>query len=81
MREVTTLRSTGLIVLEQYRKQREDAGAVLILAGVHEPVIDPLTRTGAAEALGADNIFPQRDGITASLDEAYERALSLADSA
>lgn len=81
MREVTTLRSTGLIMLEHYRKQLEDAGAVLILAGVHEPVIDTLTRTGAAEALGADNIIPQRDGITASLDEAYERATRLVNEA
>jgi SulP family sulfate permease len=74
MRDVRQIRSTGLRVLEHYRKTLAGGGNVLVLEGVQPDVQNALQRSGIAARLGEANIFPALDEYTASLAAAFDHA-------
>ena len=53
------------------------AGCHLVLAGVGESVMRQLTRTGALQQLGRENVFAAEPGVTVSLQAAIARAHEL----
>ncbi|HYO18265.1 MAG TPA: SulP family inorganic anion transporter [Dermatophilaceae bacterium] len=68
------LGSTFIQALVRYRAALGGAGCHLVLAGVSEEVMHQLDRTGALEALGAENVFAAEPGIGRSLQAAIARA-------
>lgn len=74
MRDVEHIASTGLKVLENYRRKLADSDNTLVLAGVEPAVADTLERAGLADRIGRQHMFAASDEITRSLDEAWAHA-------
>jgi len=72
MRNVLTIDSTGLFALEQVHEKLTKHGTRLILSGVHAQPMTVISRSGAYERLGADN-------VRSSFREAAVRAWELLD--
>ncbi len=68
------LGSSAIGLLRKWAEQLQAGGGALLLAGVGERMGDQLERTGLAELLGRDNIFPARSLVYRSTEEAYEAA-------
>jgi sulfate permease, SulP family len=68
------LGSSAIGLLRRWAEQLQAGGGVLLLAGVGRHMGDQLERTGLAELLGRDNIFPARSLVYRSTEEAYEAA-------
>jgi SulP family sulfate permease len=66
--------SSAIGLLRKWAEQLKAGGGALLLAGVGEHMDDQLERTGLAELLGRDNIFPARSLVYGSTEEAYEAA-------
>lgn len=79
LREIPDLRSTGLRFLDSYSAALEKAGNTLVLAGVEPPVAQKLAVSHLTGRIGEENIFPARDALMQSLDEAYDHARRLVD--
>ncbi|MCV2394727.1 SulP family inorganic anion transporter [Actinotalea sp. M2MS4P-6] len=78
IRDVDDVRSTGLRFLDQYCTRLTAEGNTLVLAGVAPLVAEKLARSGLDRKIGEQHIFLAKDGITASLDEAYDHARRIA---
>lgn len=68
------LGSTFIHAVLRYRDVLDGAGCALVLAGVGDRVLGQLSRTGALEVLGADNVFVATDRVGESLAAALARA-------
>jgi sulfate permease, SulP family len=68
------LGSTFIQAMVRYRAALGAAGCHLLLAGVGQGVMRQLTRTGALETLGPQNVFAAEPGIGVSLQAAIRRA-------
>lgn len=65
------LGSTFINVLKRYAQALRKNGGCLILADVSDRVRAQLTRTGALEVIGAENVLPSNPLLLASLHEAW----------
>ncbi len=72
MRDVFALDSTGLNALENVHHRLQRADTRLILSGVHSQPMAALTKSGALERIGVENVLP-------TYAEACARAWELAD--
>lgn len=54
-------------------------GRHLVLVGMRPDAMGVLERSGAAERIGTDNLFPTRDGWFEAMDAGVRRALALAE--
>lgn len=73
------LGSTFIQTMVRYDATLRAAGCHLVLAGVGESVMRQLTRTGALQQLGRENVFAAEPGVTVSLQAAIARAHELQD--
>jgi len=83
LRGRNNLGSTAIEVFERYAEALQRNGGRLFLADVSDPVRSQLEKTGTLSVIGAENVLPPEEHITASLNSAYENArnwLELADS-
>lgn len=71
------LGSTFIKVMLRYHEALAAAGCRLVLAGVGPRVLAQLTRTGARDELGVDNVFPATERVGESLAAAMVRAREL----
>lgn len=78
LRDVADIKSTGMRFLDLYCTRLSAEGNTLVLAGVAPTVGVKLARAGIARKVGEEHIFLAQDGITASLDEAYDHARQVA---
>ncbi|MGA9277831.1 SulP family inorganic anion transporter [Ilumatobacter sp.] len=79
MRDVPDMTSTGLRLLENYRKKLEDSGNTLVLAGLQPGAAHTLDRTGIAKKIGAEHMFAAGPDVTRSLDDALDHATRTVD--
>jgi len=70
---------TTATVLEAIAKKLATEGRTLLLLGLRPPVLALLERTGIADRIGTDNLFPAQSGWFTAMEAALRRALSLAD--
>ena len=61
-------------MIERYRAEIEQAGGILLLAGVGPELHDQLERTGILAAIGEDNVCEAQPTLTASVSVAVEAA-------
>jgi SulP family sulfate permease len=66
--------STAIEVFEKYAETLKRNGGQLFLADVSDPVRSQLEKTGSLSVIGAENVIPPEEGLTASLHGAYEHA-------
>ncbi len=66
------LGSSALGLFRAWAEQLKEGGGALLLAGVGEKMDDQLERTGIADLLGADGIFPAHSLVYQSTEEALE---------
>jgi SulP family sulfate permease len=66
--------STFLELIRRYSSQLAEGGGYLALVGIGPALLDQLERTGAADAVGRDHIYPAQPALMASLDEAVTDA-------
>ena len=66
--------SSAIGLLRGWAEQLQAGGGALLLAGVGEHMGDQLERTGLAELIGRENIFPAQSLVYGSTEEAYEAA-------
>ncbi len=66
--------STFLGIVERYRGEIEQAGGILLLAGVGPELHEQLERTGALAAIGEDRVCEARPTLTASVSVAVDSA-------
>jgi SulP family sulfate permease len=66
--------STFLELIRRYSAQIAEGGGYLALVGIGPALLDQLERTGAADAVGRDHIYPAQPALMASLDEAVTDA-------
>ncbi len=69
--------STLLKRLRLRIKQLHEAGGALLIAEASPSFTAALQRTGLADDLGPDMLFPQQDVVFASLDEAVQAGRNL----
>jgi SulP family sulfate permease len=62
--------STFLELIRRYSAQVAEGGGYLALVGIGPALLDQLERTGAADAVGRDHIYPSQPALMASLDQA-----------
>ncbi len=74
LRGRTDVGSTFLGIVERYRGEIEQAGGILLLAGVEPKLHEQLERTGVLDAIGADRVCDAQSTLTASVTVAVERA-------
>lgn len=77
MRHVPDMHGTGLSLLDDYVDRLAAGGNVLLLEGVGPRLHETLARTGLEGKIGGDHIFEVTDGITESLDCAWDHAHEL----
>jgi SulP family sulfate permease len=70
LRGRTDVGSTFITFLDRYHGQVAAVGGRLMLAGVGADLMEQLTRSGCADVLGLDNLFPAEEEIMASMDDA-----------
>jgi sulfate permease, SulP family len=80
LRGRTDVGSTFITFLDRYRGQVASADGRLMLAGVGQELMEQLNRSGCADALGPDNIFPAQEEVMASMDEAIAEGRRWLDS-
>jgi len=68
------LAGTGVSTLVNYAERLREHNGKLILCGVDEQVMQTLTRTGALNRLGRENIFPATDVLLLSTSDALQYA-------
>jgi SulP family sulfate permease len=68
------LGSTAIEVFEKYAETLKRNGGQLFLTDVSDPVRSQLEKTGSLSVIGAENVIPPEEGLTASLRGAYEHA-------
>ena len=75
LRGRTDVGSTFITFLDRYRGQLVAAGGRLMLAGVGPDLMEQLTHSGCADALGADNVFAAQEEVMASMDDAIAEGM------
>jgi sulfate permease, SulP family len=68
---------TTAAVVEHFARQLRVQGRHLLLVGMDDDTMRVLERSGVADAIGSDNLFPTRKRWFAALDAARERAVAL----
>jgi SulP family sulfate permease len=71
MRGVPMIDISGLEALAALHERMRRGGGVLLLAGVHEPVLRMLERGSLTGAIGADNIFWGSDQAILAAEERH----------
>ena len=66
--------STFLGIVERYRGEIEQAGGILLLAGVGPELHEQLERTGVLDAIGEDRVCEAQATLTASVSTATDAA-------
>ncbi len=66
--------STFLELIRRYSAQVAEGGGYLALVGIGPALLDQLERTGAADAVGRDHIYPAQPVLMAAVDEAVTDA-------
>jgi SulP family sulfate permease len=74
LRDHEDVGSTVLKCIKRYAGKLRAQGGALMLVGVGEQLAGQLERTGAIEALGAENIFREKPQLGVSLNEALAAA-------
>jgi len=74
LRGRTDVGSTFLGIVERYRGEIEEAGGLLLLAGVGPELRGQLDRTGVLEAIGDDQVCEAQPTLTGSVSVAVEAA-------
>ena len=69
MQKVT---STAIRWLERYAKELKANGSLLMLADVNPTVLDVLKKSGAADAIGEQNVFPASPRVLGAENVAWE---------
>jgi len=62
--------STAIKWIERYSKDLTDGGNLLMLAGIDEPLMVELEKTGVLDEIGKENVFTAQAGLGAAEDEA-----------
>jgi len=75
MRQTESLDVTTASVLEAAAQKLASRGRMLFLLGLKGPAIEFLERTGFAERIGKENIFPIEPGWFSAMESALQRAL------
>ena len=66
--------STFLGIVERYRCELEQAGGILLFAGVGPELREQLERTGVLAAVGEDRVYEAQSTLTASVSHAADAA-------
>ncbi|MCB0048978.1 MAG: sodium-independent anion transporter, partial [Caldilinea sp.] len=74
LRDMHRISSTAIRWLERYAKNLKAEGGQLILADVNAEVMATLTKSGAVEVLGAENIIPATKRILEAEEQAWDAA-------
>jgi sulfate permease, SulP family len=74
IRDMRTISSTGIKWLENYLKELQANGGMLILADVNPEVYTVLKKSGALVALGEENIIPATARVLEAESKAWEVA-------
>lgn len=77
VKRASSLDVTAAEVLANVATMMRGHGRHLLLVGMRPDALPVLERSGAAEAIGEQNLFPARDRWFAALEAARERALEL----
>ena len=77
LRQAETFDVTTLSVLEEIGVRLADEGKTLLLLGVRPATLQLVERTGGAERLGRENLFPAQAGWLTAMELALRRALTL----
>ncbi len=72
---------TTATVFSAVAKKLHDEGRHLILVGMRPACMATLVRTGVAEDVGRDNLFPTQPGWFEAMDDGLRRALALSEHA
>ncbi|MGA8893071.1 MAG: SulP family inorganic anion transporter [Anaeromyxobacteraceae bacterium] len=70
LRGKADLGSTFIAVLQRYARALQGRGGLLLLAGIEPAARDQLTRTGALQVIGAENVFLATEQLGASVNQA-----------
>jgi len=79
LKRTRALDVTTAQVFSAVAKQLEDGGRHLVLVGMRPDAMGVLERTGVAEQVGRENLFPTRPGWFHAMDAGLSRALELTD--
>lgn len=71
--------STFITVMTRYADQLRAVDARLMIAGIPERVLEQLHDTGAAEAIGAESLFPATHSVGESVQQAMDAARAWID--
>ncbi|MCA9874745.1 MAG: SulP family inorganic anion transporter [Anaerolineales bacterium] len=74
IRDMQHITSTAIRFMERFVEQLQANGSLLILADVNPAVLSALDRSGALEAIGAENVIPATNRILAAEETAWEMA-------
>ncbi|MCB8984375.1 MAG: SulP family inorganic anion transporter [Ardenticatenaceae bacterium] len=74
IRDMQHITSTAIRFMERFVEQLQANGSLLILADVNPAVLSALERSGALEAIGAENVIPATNRILAAEETAWEMA-------
>jgi len=74
LRDMRTISSTAIRWLERYARNLKAEGGLLILADVNAEVIQRLTKSGALEVIGADNVISATTRILEAENVAWDSA-------
>lgn len=74
LRDMHRISSTAIRWLERYAKNLKAEGGLLILADVNPEVVTMLTKSGAIDVLGADNIIPATTRVLGAEEIAWAAA-------
>ena len=70
-----SLMSSNMVeMIKSMHQEISENGNRLIIANVEDPIMQQLEHTGLLDLLGRENVFPARDILGASLEEALEAA-------
>jgi SulP family sulfate permease len=74
LRDLESVHSTFLKQLSLFAQSVQKGGNRFMLEGVEPQVMTTLEKTGSLDVIGRDNVFPERPGLGAALDAAWEEA-------
>jgi SulP family sulfate permease len=72
LRDMQKVTSTAIRWLERYAKDLKANGSLLMLADVNPAVLDVLKKSGAADAIGEQNVFPASPRVLGAENVAWE---------
>ena len=72
LRDMQKVTSTAIRWLERYAKELKANGSLLMLADVNPTVLDVLKKSGAADAIGEQNVFPASPRVLGAENVAWE---------